>query len=369
MLKTLPEGTVIWDLLDEGERGDGIRRAWMDGMQREGVKVALASVDFAWDDGPKQLTIAWTKYLPSYAFEDEEFSSSHTQLRQVRVSHDLDRSLREAMLAAARQSLVQRIPRFRWKRVRGSVSVMLLDDEWLPAPLDEGLEKVFDPDETPLMQAVEECHDPGMPPPVPIHGTVRPGPKYDQDSIGNLLKQGANVNARNQDGEAALSLAAQRCRPRILEMLLKAGADVNVKNKEGETPLMRAVGGNRPNNVQMLLAAGAEVNSKDERGETALLRAAAGHDAVMVQRLLAAGADVNAADDRGKTVLIWAVDSDSANPEVVRMLLAAHANVNARTKNGQTALSTAMRRASMDSALSERFLKIAELLREAGARE
>lgn len=52
-----------------------------------------------------------------------------------------------------------------------------------------------------------------------------------------LIKGGANLNARNNDGATALITAAFFCHADILQALLDAGADKNLKNKAGATAL------------------------------------------------------------------------------------------------------------------------------------
>ena len=50
-----------------------------------------------------------------------------------------------------------------------------------------------------------------------------------------LIKAGADLNMRNNDGSTALHTAAFFCRPDIVKMLLNSGADKSVKNKYGNT--------------------------------------------------------------------------------------------------------------------------------------
>jgi ankyrin repeat protein len=51
-----------------------------------------------------------------------------------------------------------------------------------------------------------------------------------------LVSKGADVNARDNDGETALHIAA-RYHPRIVELLLRLGADATVRDKQGRLPI------------------------------------------------------------------------------------------------------------------------------------
>lgn len=64
----------------------------------------------------------------------------------------------------------------------------------------------------------------------------------DKDKVQQLLRQGADVNARSEDGTTAAMYATIAADTKLLKLLLDHGADVNAKNKAGATAFMWAVG-------------------------------------------------------------------------------------------------------------------------------
>jgi len=61
------------------------------------------------------------------------------------------------------------------------------------------------------------------------------------DVVKALLAKGANVNARNEEGDSALLIACYSPHgDEIVPILLENGADVGVANNEGRTVLMKA---------------------------------------------------------------------------------------------------------------------------------
>ena len=83
-----------------------------------------------------------------------------------------------------------------------------------------------------------------------------------------LIDNGANVNAKNDEGIAPLHLAAW---PRMVELLVSRGADVDVLDETGRTPLIvHAEEAEHCDVMMALLRRGADADAADDDGNTAL---------------------------------------------------------------------------------------------------
>jgi ankyrin repeat protein len=88
-----------------------------------------------------------------------------------------------------------------------------------------------------------------------------------------LLKKGAQVNARTSSGETALEAAAFRGYLPLVDTLLKRGANPNARNGRRETPLIVAIKEGHSPVVKRLLAAGADAQAQTSDGYSALVLA------------------------------------------------------------------------------------------------
>ncbi len=77
--------------------------------------------------------------------------------------------------------------------------------------------------------------------------------------VERALKDGADANERDADGERALCAAAKRGHGNIVKMLLDNGADPNASGN-GDVPLYVACGNPRLSIVELLLDAGTDPN-------------------------------------------------------------------------------------------------------------
>jgi len=157
--------------------------------------------------------------------------------------------------------------------------------------------------------------------------------------IRDLIKRGANVNARTTDwpptrrhlmrlgdlswvnfiGQTPFLRAAFSGDVAAMKLLLENGADPKIETEEGTTPLMAAAGVNwvvaqsyteseeaSLAAVKLCLDLGADVNHANSMGLTAVHGAAnRGSDSIL-QFLADHGANMTAKDKEGRTPYVWA---------------------------------------------------------------
>lgn len=162
------------------------------------------------------------------------------------------------------------------------------------------------------------------------------------DTLEELIRLGADVNATDTDGVSALHVAVKHSQPKTIHALVNAGADVDAEDGEGSTPLHEAASSSSSETITALLENGADTSkaTNDNRaplhlaathqnheavktllkngadihlrcvadGPAALDCAAAAGDVFAIRMLVLQGADVNDADSEGRTALISAVD-------------------------------------------------------------
>lgn len=76
--------------------------------------------------------------------------------------------------------------------------------------------------------------------------------------LARLIKGGANVNARDENGQTPLMAAAKAGKMKLAEFFIKNKADLNAKDNRGKTALMYAVEAGRTRTAHLLRYYGAE---------------------------------------------------------------------------------------------------------------
>jgi ankyrin repeat protein len=182
-----------------------------------------------------------------------------------------------------------------------------------------------------------------------------------------LLDKGADVNARDAEGNTPLILASFYASPECVELLIEKGADVNSANKAGATPLIRAATDYEKS--RLLVAAGANIQVRTAGlGNTPLILAARRPgNSRTVKLLLARGADATERNDAGISPIISG--AASGDVETVRLLLDAGAKADdfPKSDHPRAADSAAGMRTPLMWAALHNDVRMIRLLLERGA--
>ena len=162
----------------------------------------------------------------------------------------------------------------------------------------------------------------------------------DQKLIDHLLSwSNINVHKTNNKGISPLIRAAQMANFVAVQNLLKKGANPNARNNDRETALMRAVlPGEDTKTINELIRYGADINLADLEGNTALALAVKNRDESAVQILLKNGADPNSKDKNKQPILIAAVTHGASSRIIKNLIDNPKTNIDITDQNKRTAL-------------------------------
>ena len=156
-----------------------------------------------------------------------------------------------------------------------------------------------------------------------------------EDRVNALLKEGAHIEEKDEEGRTPLFYACWISRnEKIINKLISYGADPNVADIEGTSPLMwSCLRGGCFLNIIELFNNGADINSADHKGETPLMHACQSGSPRTVRILLERGAQLDATDNVGKSPLVHALEApDDVNLEIITYLFDYGAELKTRTK-------------------------------------
>ncbi|EXL65403.1 hypothetical protein FOPG_18367 [Fusarium oxysporum f. sp. conglutinans race 2 54008] len=184
----------------------------------------------------------------------------------------------------------------------------------------------------------KEFHDPGR-----DKGEARTLHEAAKDGlvevVNQLLKNGADVTSRDDDGWAPINLAAGKGHEAVARLLVEKGAALEAKDNDGNTPLSRVAINGHEAVAKLLVEKGANLEAEDEDGYTPLsLAAVNGHEAV-ARLLVEKGANLEAKDEDGYTPLSLA--AYNGHKAMAILLIEKGADLEAKDEDGYTPLSLA----------------------------
>ena len=212
----------------------------------------------------------------------------------------------------------------------------------------------------------------------------------DISQMAAFLKQGANIDGKNDDGNTPLHCAVVSNQTQAAKLLLSAGADekiwsqmpplflaaslgnlavanmiyerggsaANVKKEtmSGQPFFVDVVNSGNLEGVQFLLEKGADPNASSIAGRPVIVQAARKENLDMVRLLIKYGAKITSDPMTGSSMM--AIALDKSNFELLELLISSGAKVESRTSNGERVLA---------SALGKRNIRYAKRVLEAGA--
>ena len=180
--------------------------------------------------------------------------------------------------------------------------------------------------------------------------------------VSQLVRDGADVRARDDYGRTPLHVAAHARKHDAMHALVKAGADPNALEQDRyDIVTIAAVADDLPT-LKVALAIASAKNVTSRYDGTALIAAAhLGHDGV-VRELIRAGAPLDHVNNLGWTALIEAIvlgNGGARHLSTLKALVEAGANVNLKDSRGVSPLAMARIRG---------YREMAAILEKAGGR-
>ncbi len=192
---------------------------------------------------------------------------------------------------------------------------------------------------------------------------VKSAARGDLVTVRSLLAQGADVNAKDKNGNTALIEAARTGKAEVVTALVAASADLNAQNKDGWTPPMRAVFAAQATTLKILVDAGARLDLVNNKGQSVVdlaIQLTGNVRPEMLPILAKGGADVKGATVKGEPALTYAVSS--LQDGLVAGLLNAGVDPDAKDGKGRPAIALAASKATLQNGL-----KMVAALMAAGA--
>jgi ankyrin repeat protein len=181
--------------------------------------------------------------------------------------------------------------------------------------------------------------------------------------IDRLVREGANVNARDAFGRTPMMVAAFRQDDAAVRALIEAGANINALEHQSYDVITIAAVLNDLETLKTVLAAGGNARAiTSPYSGTALIAAAHLGHAEVCEALIKARAPLDHVNNLGWTALIEAIvlgDGGPRHQATVEALIKGGADLNLPDRNGSSPLALARQKG---------YAPIAQMLEQAGAK-
>ncbi len=168
----------------------------------------------------------------------------------------------------------------------------------------------------------------------------------DRVLILDLLRKGANVNAKSSEGVTPLMYVVQNNSWSLAKILVYNGADVNISPDNGRVALITAVLNNNLDIADYLVQSGAKTDVKDYYSISPLIYASAYGYFYIVDMLLYYGGNINQTTNDGTSALLIA--SMNGYKNIDSLLLAKGADINCKDNEGFTPLMVACQKGNKE---------------------
>lgn len=159
----------------------------------------------------------------------------------------------------------------------------------------------------------------------------------DVQQMSGLLKNGANINGRDDDGHTPLQCAMKADHAAAAEFLIETGADLT--NWSKLPPLFLAASLGSVEVGQMLLSRGFRVEDRNTSGQAYIVDVISSGNMAGIELLLKHGANPNTSSISGRPIIIMA--AKKRNIELVKLLMQWGAHVNVTDVTGVSLLAVA----------------------------